>query len=332
MSALIFLGGSIHAPANYTGLAYRAGRVLQWLSHHGWFWIDTEDYRMNDRACGIEWLSAPLLLFTESTRGLFLLNFLPFLLLPGLIFSVFTRLGVRARVAWHWMWLLPTGYNFILQAGGNANDTFPTVYALAAVDFGLRAVEIAAARGFVAFDAGRRAADRRQGQQPAAAAAVGDCDFSGGSVVAQKTGRDGAGGFAGGGGFVSADGDFECALHRRLVGAVHRARRDGHEKSARRRLGQRAAAAAGQFHAAAVSVRRLVERARAGRAAAFHFRAADREFRAGIFLAGRTADGRLGGDWIWLERAAGGFGGCSQTRPGGQSTPSERRRNPARTE
>ena len=37
------------------------------------------------------------------------------------------------------MWLLPTGYNFILQAGGIANDTFPTVYALAAVDFGLRA-------------------------------------------------------------------------------------------------------------------------------------------------------------------------------------------------
>jgi len=34
---------------------------------------------------------------------------------------------------------LPTGYNFLLQAGSLANDTFPTVYALAAVDFGLRA-------------------------------------------------------------------------------------------------------------------------------------------------------------------------------------------------
>ena len=70
---------------------------------------------------------------------LFLINFIPFLLLPGLIFSVFTRLGVRPRVAWHWMWLLPTGYNFLLQAGSLGNDTFPTVYALAAVDFGLRA-------------------------------------------------------------------------------------------------------------------------------------------------------------------------------------------------
>ena len=139
LAVLIFLGGAIHAPGNYTGLAYRAGRVLQWLSHGHWFWIDTADFRMNDRACGIEWLSAPMLLFTNSTRGLFLINFLPFLLLPGLIFSVFTRLGVRARVAWQWMWLLPTGYNFILQAGGIANDTFPTVYALAAVDFALRA-------------------------------------------------------------------------------------------------------------------------------------------------------------------------------------------------
>ena len=139
LAVLIFIGGAIHAPGNYTGLAYRTGRVLQWLSHGHWFWIDTADYRMNDRACGIEWLSAPILLFTNSTRGLFLVNFLPFLVLPGLIFSVFTRLGVRARVAWHWMWLLPAGYNFILQAGGIANDTFPTVYALAAVDFALRA-------------------------------------------------------------------------------------------------------------------------------------------------------------------------------------------------
>jgi hypothetical protein len=139
LAVLVFISGVMHPPANYTGLTYRAGRVLQWLSHGHWFWIHTADYRMNDRACGIEWLSAPILLFTKSTRALFLLNFLPFLLLPGLIFSIFIRLGVRGRVAWHWMWLLPAGYTFLLQAGGNANDTFPTVYALAAVHFALRA-------------------------------------------------------------------------------------------------------------------------------------------------------------------------------------------------
>jgi hypothetical protein len=139
LAILVFVGGAIHPPENYTGLTYRAGRVLQWLSHDHWFWIHTTDYRMNDRACGMEWLSAPILLFTQSTRGLLLLNFLPFLLLPGLIYSVFIQLGVKARVAWYWMWLLPTGYTLLLQAGGNANDTFPTVYALAAIYFALRA-------------------------------------------------------------------------------------------------------------------------------------------------------------------------------------------------
>ncbi|HTR41840.1 MAG TPA: hypothetical protein VMH87_09520 [Pseudomonadales bacterium] len=141
LAVLIFISGAIYLPDNYTGLTYRAGRVLQWLSHGHWFWIHTTDSRMNDRACGIEWLTAPILLFTKSTRALFLLNFLPFLLLPGLIFSVFTRLGVSPRVARQWMWLLPTGYTFLLQAGGNANDAFPTVYALAAVDYALRARE-----------------------------------------------------------------------------------------------------------------------------------------------------------------------------------------------
>ncbi len=136
---LIFLGGVIHPPTNYTGLSYRLPRALQWLAHGGWFWIHTPVFRMNDRACGMEWLSAPLLLFTKSDRALFLLNFIPFLLLPGLVFSIFTRLGVRTRVAWQWMWLLPTGYDFLLQAGSIANDTFPTVYALAAVDFAERA-------------------------------------------------------------------------------------------------------------------------------------------------------------------------------------------------
>src|SRR5882724_5524606 len=139
LSFLVALGGFLYPPSNHTALTYRIPRVLQWLTHEGWFWIHTANFRMNDRACGIEWLSAPLLLFTNSDRALFLLNFVPFLLLPGLIFSVCTRLGVRGRVAWQWMWLLPTGYTFLVQAGSAANDTFPTVYALAAVDFACRA-------------------------------------------------------------------------------------------------------------------------------------------------------------------------------------------------
>jgi hypothetical protein len=141
LALLVFLSGVLYAPNDHTALSYRLPRVLQWISHDRWFWIHTPNYRMNDRACGIEWLSAPLLLFTKSDRALFLLNFVPFLLMPGLIFSVWTRLGVRPRVAWNWMWLVPTGYCFLLQAGGIANDAFPTVYALAMIDFGLRGLQ-----------------------------------------------------------------------------------------------------------------------------------------------------------------------------------------------
>jgi len=139
LAILAFLGGALYPPGNYTGLSYRTPRVLQWLAHDHWFWIHTPNYRMNNRACGFEWLTAPVLLFTRSDRLLFLLNYIPFLLLPGLIFSVFTRSGIRPRVAWCWMWLLPTGYTFLLQAGSVANDTFPAVYALAAIDFAYRA-------------------------------------------------------------------------------------------------------------------------------------------------------------------------------------------------
>jgi hypothetical protein len=70
--------------------------------------------------------------FTKSDRGLFCSTSFP--TAAGLLFSV-TRLGVRPTVAWHWMWLLPTGYNFLLRPAARAM----TVYALAAVDFGLRA-------------------------------------------------------------------------------------------------------------------------------------------------------------------------------------------------
>jgi hypothetical protein len=141
LAFLVFLGGALYPPTNHTAMTYRTPRVLHWLAEGHWHWIHTPNYRMNDRCCGFEWLTAPVLLFAQTDRGLFLINFISFLLLPGLTFSVLRRLGVRPRVAWPWMWLLPTGYNFLLQAGSIGNDTFPTIYALAAVDFGLRAWE-----------------------------------------------------------------------------------------------------------------------------------------------------------------------------------------------
>jgi hypothetical protein len=139
LAAMTFLGGVIYAPTNYDALAYRLPRVLHWLQADQWHWIHSFFDRVNNRSCGIEWVSAPFLALLKTDRPLFLINLVSFLLLPGLVFSVFTRLGVRRCVAWHWMWIAPTGYCFVLQAGSIGNDLFGAVFALAAVNFALRA-------------------------------------------------------------------------------------------------------------------------------------------------------------------------------------------------
>jgi hypothetical protein len=139
MALLILLAGALYAPSNGSSTAYRIPRVMHWLTAEQWHWIRTADVRINIAGCGYEWLSAPLILLTNNDRLLYLPNWISFVLLPGLVFSVFTRLGVRSRVAWWWMWLLPSGWCFIMQAGSTINDAFATAYALAALDFALRA-------------------------------------------------------------------------------------------------------------------------------------------------------------------------------------------------
>lgn len=141
LTTLAFLGGALHAPNNYDALAYREPRVLHWLAEGRWHWIHTDFPRLNVRAVGFEWLSAPLFALTKTDRLVFLLNIISLLLLPGLVFSLFHRLGVRRRVAWCWAWIAPTGYCFLLQAGGIENDMFASVFALAAIDYALRAGE-----------------------------------------------------------------------------------------------------------------------------------------------------------------------------------------------
>lgn len=150
LAALAFLGGVLYPPTNYDALAYRIPRVLHWLAAGQWHWIHTIFDRLNDRSCGIEWVSAPSIALLKSDRPLFLINMVSFLLLPGLVFSVFTRLGVRWRTAWHWMWIVPTGYSFVLQAGSIGNDLFGAPFALAAVDFALRAKNSRRPRDFFA--------------------------------------------------------------------------------------------------------------------------------------------------------------------------------------
>lgn len=139
LAALATLGGLLHAPSNYDGLSYRIPRVLHWLAENRWHWVVSDFPRLNPRGCAWEWTAAPVIALLKTDQPLFLFNVISFLLLPGLMFSVLHRLGVRGRVAWQWMWLLPTGYCFLLQAGSIGNDLFGAAFALAAMHYALRA-------------------------------------------------------------------------------------------------------------------------------------------------------------------------------------------------
>ncbi len=138
MAALV--GGYLYPPTNYDGLCYRLPRILHWWSEGGWHWIGGINIRMDFSATGFEWLAAPLLILFKTDRLLFLINAISYALLPGLVFMVLNRLGVSRKVAWSWMWILPTAYCFALQAGSIGNDMFATVYFLASAAFALRAV------------------------------------------------------------------------------------------------------------------------------------------------------------------------------------------------
>ena len=139
LALLTLLGALLHPPSNYDGLSYRTPRVLFWLAEGRWHWVESAYQRLNVRTAGFEWATLPWLALFKSDRFLFLLNTGSFLLFPGLIFSVWRGLGVSGRVARAWMWLLPTGGCFALQAGSIGNDLFGALWPLAAMHYALRA-------------------------------------------------------------------------------------------------------------------------------------------------------------------------------------------------
>jgi hypothetical protein len=136
---LVFLGGFLYAPSNFDALTYRLPRLLNWLQAGKWFWISTINERQNWSGVAWEWTALPFLALARSDRGMFLINALGFLLMPGLLFAVFRRLGVARKVAWTWMWLLPLAYGYVTQAGSIGNDLLGALFCLLSVYFGLRA-------------------------------------------------------------------------------------------------------------------------------------------------------------------------------------------------
>jgi hypothetical protein len=138
---MTLISGILYVPYNSDSCAYRFPRIYHWLAEQSWNWIHTADQRMNVAGCGYEWLATPVILFTHSDRFLFLINWLSFLMLPGLAFALLKAVGVRSRTAWWWMWLLASGWCYAAQAASIANDGFATVYALAAVVLALQSLK-----------------------------------------------------------------------------------------------------------------------------------------------------------------------------------------------
>jgi hypothetical protein len=122
-------------PWSFDATSYRLPRLLYWWSAQHWYWIGTLDHRLDFSSVGYEWQMLPVILLTRTDRLIFLLSFLPFLLLPGLVFVAFRTLGVSGRSARRWMWLLPSGFCYALQCSGLQNDGYMGGYTLAAIAF-----------------------------------------------------------------------------------------------------------------------------------------------------------------------------------------------------
>jgi hypothetical protein len=134
------IGGAIHPPSNQDALSYRIPRLLHWLAEGHWHWIGGTDTRMDYTSAGFEVLMLPAFAALHTLRFAFLINAIPYLLMPGLVFSVFTSLGIRKSIAATWMWILPCASCFAIQAGSIGNDFIACIYLLAALMFALRAL------------------------------------------------------------------------------------------------------------------------------------------------------------------------------------------------
>lgn len=137
--ALALVGGALYAPSNYDAFSYRLPRMLNWLAEGQWHWIHTSHQAKNTRGTVSEWILMPLLLCGSTGRLLFIPNLVSYALLPGLVFGILSMLGISRRVAWNWMWIFPSGYCFVLQAGSIGNDLIGATLFLAGMFFALRA-------------------------------------------------------------------------------------------------------------------------------------------------------------------------------------------------
>jgi hypothetical protein len=132
-ASLLVIKGLATAPSHGDGLSYRIPRVMHWIYHQQWYWIQAQDGRLNNRGTVSEWLTVPIMLFFGTDRLVFVPNWISYLFFPSLLFPIWRYLGVSSKIAWLAMWLVPSGFCFALQACNCSNDILATFYVLAAI-------------------------------------------------------------------------------------------------------------------------------------------------------------------------------------------------------
>ena len=119
---LIVCGSVLYEPNNFDGLTVRIPRVLYWMGQHHWYWIKTPFPELNYLLPNYEWLTVPIFLATGGFHAAVAINWISFLFLPSLFFTLLRAFGTPRRLAWDWMWIFPSGYLIAIQAGSISND------------------------------------------------------------------------------------------------------------------------------------------------------------------------------------------------------------------
>ena len=131
-----FVGASTSQPFGWDACAYRIPRVQRWLEEHRWCWLNSADDRMDISALAYEWMVAAQLALLKTDRLLFLINLVPYAMLPGLLFQAASSLGLTRRWALFVAAIIPFGYCYALQSAGLQNDGIGVFFGLSAVVIG----------------------------------------------------------------------------------------------------------------------------------------------------------------------------------------------------
>jgi|GEM_PF-5241301 len=133
--ALSLLGAIFNTPWGYDSYSYRVARIVRWLQEGQYHWTGAADQRIDVCSLASDWQLLSILAITGSDRLLFLVNFVPYIIFPGMFYMAARGLHIRRQWALLGMWLVPLGYCFSLTSGGIQNDGVAGIHVIAAIAF-----------------------------------------------------------------------------------------------------------------------------------------------------------------------------------------------------